>query len=133
LLRNATWDLVFSLFPGITFLFFAAICFYNAARMPKHPLFRIQTVGLAGFGVVLGLIGLILFIPVVSIRVQDIFWFAAKVAGFMYMYIWYRGTFPRYRFDQLMQMGWKVLLPLGLGVLILTASVALLQQKIWHP
>jgi NADH-quinone oxidoreductase subunit H len=133
LLSNATWDLVFSLFPGITFLFFAAICFYNAARMPKHPLFRIQTVGLAGFGIVLGLIGLILFIPVVSIRVQDIFWFAAKVAGFMYMYIWYRGTFPRYRFDQLMQMGWKVLLPMGLGVLVLTASVALLQEKLWHP
>ena len=133
LLSNSTWDLVFSLFPGITFLFFAAICFYNAARMPKHPLFRIQTVGLAGFGIVLGLIGLILFIPAVSIRVQDIFWFAAKVAGFMYMYIWYRGTFPRYRFDQLMQMGWKVLLPMGLGVLVLTASVALLQEKLWHP
>ncbi|HXO32781.1 MAG TPA: complex I subunit 1 family protein [Candidatus Acidoferrales bacterium] len=133
LLSNSTWDLVFSLFPGITFLFFAAICFYNAARMPKHPLFRIQTVGLAGFGAVLGLIGLILFIPAVSIRVQDIFWFAAKVAGFMYMYIWYRGTFPRYRFDQLMHMGWKVLLPMGLGVLVLTASVALLQEKLWHP
>ena len=133
LLSNSTWDLVFSLFPGITFLFFSAICFYNAARMPKHPLFRIQTVGLAGFGIVLGLIGVILFIPVVSIRVQDIFWFAAKVAGFMYMYIWYRGTFPRYRFDQLMQMGWKVLLPMGLGVLVLTASVALLQEKLWHP
>ena len=133
LLSNSTWDLVFSLFPGITFLFFAAICFYNTARMPKHPLFRIQTVGLAGFGIVLGLIGLILFIPAVSIRVQDIFWFAAKVAGFMYMYIWYRGTFPRYRFDQLMQMGWKVLLPMGLGVLVLTASVALLQEKLWHP
>jgi NADH-quinone oxidoreductase subunit H len=133
LLSNSTWDLVFSLFPGIAFLFFAAICFYNAARMPKHPLFRIQTVGLAGFGIVLGLIGVILFIPAVSIRVQDIFWFTAKVAGFMYMYIWYRGTFPRYRFDQLMQMGWKVLLPMGLGVLVLTASVALLQEKLWHP
>ena len=71
--------------------------------------------------------------PAVSMRVQDIFWFTAKVAAFMYLYIWYRGTFPRYRFDQLMQMGWKVLLPMGLGVLILTASVALLQQKIWHP
>jgi NADH-quinone oxidoreductase subunit H len=101
--------------------------------MPKHPLFRIQTIGLAGFGVVLGLIGLMLFVPAVSMRIQDIFWFSAKVAGFMYLYIWYRGTFPRYRFDQLMQMGWKVLLPMGLGVLILTASVALLQQKIWHP
>src|SRR5271155_5778604 len=133
LLSGTPWDQIFSLFPGVTFLFFAAICFYNTVRMPKHPLFRIQTIGLAGFGAVLGLIGLILFVPAVSVRVQDIFWFSAKVAGFMYLYIWYRGTFPRYRFDQLMQMGWKVLLPMGLGVLILTASVALLQQKIWHP
>ncbi len=133
LLNGSTWDLVFSLFPGATFLLFAAICFFNAARMPKHPLFRIQTAGLAGFGVVLGLIGLVLFVPGIRVRVQDIFWFAAKVAAFMYLYIWYRGTFPRYRFDQLMRMGWKVLLPMGLGVLILTAGVALLQQKIWHP
>ena len=133
LLRGGAADLVFSLVPGATFLFFAAICFFNALRMPKHPLFRIQTMGLAGFGVVLGLIGLVLFIPAVSVRAQDIFWFASKVAVFMYFYIWYRGTFPRYRFDQLMQMGWKVLLPMGLGVLILTASVALLQQNLWHP
>jgi NADH-quinone oxidoreductase subunit H len=132
-LSGATWDRIFSFFPGVTFLFLAAICFYNTARMPKHPLFRVQTIGLAGFGVVLGLIGLVLFYPPVSVRVQDIFWFSAKVAGFMYLYIWYRGTFPRYRFDQLMQMGWKVLLPMGLGVLILTAGVALLQEKIWHP
>jgi NADH-quinone oxidoreductase subunit H len=133
LLNNPTWGLVFSLVPGVTFLFFAAICFFNTVRMPKHPLFRIQTIGLAGFGVVLALIGLVLFYPPVSLWVQDIFWFSAKVAGFMYMYIWYRGTFPRYRFDQLMQMGWKVLLPMGLGVLILTAGVALLQPIIWHP
>jgi NADH-quinone oxidoreductase subunit H len=133
LLDGSTWDLVFSLFPGAAFIFLAAMCFFNAARMPKHPFFRIQTIGLAGFGAVLGLIGLVLLIPGVRVRVQDIFWFAAKVAAFMYLYIWYRGTFPRYRFDQLMKMGWKVLLPLGLAVLILTASVALLQEKIWHP
>jgi NADH-quinone oxidoreductase subunit H len=136
LLNNPTADLVFSLFPGVTFLFLGAMCFYNAARMPKHPFFRIQTIGLAGFGVVLALIGLVLFIPSVSLRVQDIFWFSAKVAGFMYLYIWYRGTFPRYRFDQLMQMGWKVLLPMGLGVLILTATAGLwplIQQSLWHP
>jgi NADH-quinone oxidoreductase subunit H len=133
LLSGGTWDLVFSLFPGITFLFFAAMCFYNAARMPRHPLFRVQTIGLFGFGAVLGSIGLVLLIPAVGTRIQDIFWFSAKVAAFMYLYIWYRGTFPRYRFDQLMRMGWKVLLPMGLGVLILTASVALLQEKLWHP
>jgi NADH-quinone oxidoreductase subunit H len=138
-LTGPTWDLVFSLFPGITFLFLAAMCFFNAARMPKHPLFRVQTIGLAGFGAVLGLIGLILFIPAVRVRVTDIFWFAAKVAAFMYLYIWYRGTFPRYRFDQLMKVGWKVLLPTGLALLILTAVVGMRAelwaelQGVWRP
>ena len=54
-------------------------------------------------------------------------WFLAKVLSFIFVYIWFRGTFPRYRFDQLMQVGWKWLLPLslanvmlvGLGVLLL--------------
>jgi len=130
LLNGPTWDLAFSLIPGLTFLFLAGMCFYNTARMPKHPLFRIQTIGLAGFGLVLGLIGLILFVPAVRVRVNDIFWFSAKVAGFMYLYIWYRGTFPRYRFDQLMKVGWKVLLPVGLTLLILTAVVGM-RTELW--
>ncbi|HTS35142.1 MAG TPA: NADH-quinone oxidoreductase subunit NuoH [Candidatus Solibacter sp.] len=129
-LHGATWDLIFSLVPGITFLLLGAITFFNVVRMPKHPLFKIQTIGLAGFGAVLGLIGLLLFLPPVRDRVGDIFWFSAKVAGFMYLYIWYRGTFPRYRFDQLMKVGWKVLLPTGLGLLILTAGVGM-RTEIW--
>ena len=138
LLHGSTWDLVFSLFPGISFLFLAAMCFYNTARMPKHPFFRIQTIGLGAFGALLGLIGLILFIPAVSVRVGDIYWFSIKVAAFMYLYIWYRGTFPRYRFDQLMKVGWKILLPMGLGLLILTAGVGLRIElwaqflEMWH-
>ena len=138
-LQGPTWDLVFSVIPGLTFLFLAGMTFYSTVRMPKHPLFRIQTMGLAGFGALLALIGLILFIPGVRIRVQDIFWFSAKVAGFMYLYIWYRGTFPRYRFDQLMKVGWKVLLPTGLALLILTAVVAMRTELLaeirgaWRP
>ena len=124
-LQGPTWDLVFSLIPGFTFLFLAGLTFYSTVRMPKHPLFRIQTIGLGGFGALLAVIGLVLLIPGVRVRIQDIFWFSAKVAGFMYLYIWYRGTFPRYRFDQLMKVGWKVLLPTGLALLILTALVAM--------
>ncbi len=124
-LSGETWDLMFSLIPGVTFILLAVIAFVGVIRMPKHPYFRVQTIGLAGFGAVLGLIGLLLFVPPVRDRIQDIFWFSAKVAGSMYMYIWYRGTFPRYRFDQLMKVGWKVLLPLGIGVLILTALVGI--------
>jgi len=125
-LTGDTWDLVFSLIPGFLFLGLALIAFIGVARMPKHPYFRIQTIGLAGFGAVLGLIGLVLFAPPVRDRIQDIFWFCAKVAVFMYLYIWYRATFPRYRFDQLMRVGWKVLLPVAIGVLILTAIMGVL-------
>jgi len=131
LLSGSTWDFIFNLCPGITFLLLAAITFYNVVRMPKHPFFKIQTIGLAGFGVVLGLIGLFLLIPPVARTVQDIYWFSAKVAAFMYLYIWYRGTFPRYRFDQLMKVGWKVLLPVGFGLLILTAGVGM-REEIWR-
>ena len=126
LLSGGTWDLVFSLLAGITFLLLGLMAFVGVFRMPKHPYFRLQTIGLAGFGVVLGLIGLLLFLPPVRDRIQDIFWFSAKVGFFMYLYIWYRGTFPRYRFDQLMKVGWKVLLPVGIGVLILTAVAGVL-------
>jgi len=125
-LDGDTWDMVFSLIPGLTFLFLAGITFYSTSRMPKHPYFKVQTIGLGGFGAVLVLIGIALFIPPVRDRIQDIFWFSAKVAFSMYMYIWYRGTFPRYRFDQLMKVGWKILLPLGIGVLILTAIAGIL-------
>ena len=124
-LSGGTWDLAFSFLPALTVFVLAGICLLGAARMPKHPSFKIQTVGLAGFGFVLGAIGLVLLVPGVRERVQDMYWFAVKVAIFMYLYIWYRGTFPRYRFDQLMRIGSKILLPLSLAVLILTALVGI--------
>src|SRR5438309_7501942 len=59
-------DLVFSLFPGITFLVLAGMAFYGTMRMPKHPYFGVQTTGLPGLGAVLGLTGLALFMPPVG-------------------------------------------------------------------
>ena len=124
-LPGRSWDIAFGLFPALTFLILAGMCFLGTIRMPRIPQFKIQTLGLAAFGALLGLIGLILLIPGVRDRVLDMYWFAIKVAFFMYLYIWYRGTFPRYRFDQLMKVGWKVLLPISLGVVILVALVGL--------
>jgi NADH-quinone oxidoreductase subunit H len=126
LLNGAAADLAFSLFPALTFFAIAGLTFYSTARMPKHAYFRLQTLGLGAFGAVFALIGLVLLLPPVYQRVQDVYWFIAKIAVFMYLFIWYRGTFPRYRFDQLMKVGWKVLLPIGLGVLVLTAIAGVL-------
>ena len=124
-------DFVFSFFPGLTFLALGGLCFYSVRRMPKLSYFKVQTIGLAAFGAMLAFIGLVLFVPMVRDRVQDIYWFVFKIAGFMYLYIWYRATWPRYRFDQLMKVGWKVLLPIGIGVLILTAVVGI-SPEIWR-
>ena len=125
-LPGRSWDIAFGLFPALTFFILAGMCFLGTIRMQKIPQFKIQTIGLGAFGALLGLIGVALLIPGVRDRVLDMYWFAIKVAFFMYLYIWYRGTFPRYRFDQLMRVGWKVLLPVSLGVVILVALVGLL-------
>ena len=50
-------------------------------------------------------------------------WFALKVALVLFCFLWVRATFPRYRYDQLMRLGWKVFLPLSLFWVVLTAGV----------
>jgi NADH-quinone oxidoreductase subunit H len=49
--------------------------------------------------------------------------FIGKICGFLFLYIWIRGTLPRFRFDQLMNFGWKFLLPVALGNVILTIVI----------
>jgi NADH-quinone oxidoreductase subunit H len=53
-----------------------------------------------------------------------IVWLIIKISFFLFFYIWIRSTFPRLRYDSLMQLGWKVLLPLALANVIVTAVVA---------
>jgi NADH-quinone oxidoreductase subunit H len=53
-------------------------------------------------------------------------WFVIKTFALVFFFIWVRGTFPRFRFDQLMQLGWKVLLPLSLVNILVTGAVILL-------
>src|SRR5881227_135940 len=55
--------------------------------------------------------------------------FIAKVMVFMLMYVWFRATFPRFRFDQLMELGWKWMIPLALANIAVTAIVVLLGQQ----
>ncbi len=95
LLGGRNWDLAFSLVPGLTFLVLALLCFISFTRMPHIRAMRGDTAGLAGLACVLGAIGLVMLLPGVRDRVQDIFSVTSKVAFFMYFYVWGPTTFPR--------------------------------------
>ena len=55
---------------------------------------------------------------------SGIFWFTIKVYFFLFMFFWIRATVPRLRYDQLMRFGWKVLLPIALGNVVVTSIMA---------
>ena len=62
--------------------------------------------------------------------IPGVVWFAAKIAFCLFVFIWVRATFPRYRYDQLMRLGWKVFLPLSLIWLVLTAGFLVYFDKL---
>ncbi len=77
---------------------------------------------LCGLGVLCGLPGVIDFI-------QGPFWFLLKIAIFLFIYVWVRGTLPRFRYDQLMAFGWKLLLPLSIVNVVITSLAIVLDTN----
>jgi NADH-quinone oxidoreductase subunit H len=63
------------------------------------------------------------FGPPLLRAVLPTFWFVAKIFVFLFIYIWVRGTLPRFRYDQLMAFGWKFLFPLAIANLVVTALI----------
>ena len=81
---------------------------------------------LPGVGTALTVVGgALVLLPVLNDAVQGPFWFFAKVFTFLFVYIWMRGTLPRFRYDQLMSFGWKFLLPVSIANVVLTSIVIL--------
>jgi NADH-quinone oxidoreductase subunit H len=59
-------------------------------------------------------------------------WFLLKLVVFLYIYVWFRATLPRLRYDQLMNLGWKVLIPLSLGWFMLLAALRIGDDEGWN-
>ncbi len=58
-----------------------------------------------------------------------VLWFLLKVAGFMFIFLWLRGSLPRIRYDQLMRLGWKVLIPSALAWTLIVATARVYRQQ----
>jgi NADH-quinone oxidoreductase subunit H len=87
-----------------------------------------QKVLLAVVAILIG-IGILMAIPIVNAAMIGAFWFLVKVSVIIYMMIWFRGTFPRYRYDQLMNIGWKVAIPVGMVSVLINAVLGMLGSR----
>ena len=63
---------------------------------------------------------------------SGVLWFFAKLMLFLFAFVWLRATLPRFRYDQLMDLGWKLLIPLSLGWLLVLASYDVAGDRGWN-
>ena len=68
-------------------------------------------------------------IPVIG--EPNIIWLLAKVSFFLFLFLWFRATFPRYRYDQIMRLGWKVFIPITIVWLVVAAGLVVAQVPPW--
>jgi NADH-quinone oxidoreductase subunit H len=66
--------------------------------------------------------------PRSTAEIIGLFWFLLKVWVIIYAMIWFRATWPRFRYDQSMSLGWKRLIPLGMAVVLVNAVVGMLKR-----
>jgi NADH-quinone oxidoreductase subunit H len=71
-------------------------------------------------------------IPFVPNGIEGTIWFLLKVLVFLYAYVWFRATLPRLRYDQLMDLGWKLLIPVALGWFLLLAAIQVGDANGWN-
>jgi NADH-quinone oxidoreductase subunit H len=83
---------------------------------------------IAGIGALLLAGGWIAPLHEANEYIQGPFWLLAKIFFFLFFYVWTRGTLPRFRYDQLMNIGWKLLLPVSIANVILTAGFVLFRS-----
>jgi NADH-quinone oxidoreductase subunit H len=111
--------------PSLIFAIGGLVSLYHGLN-PARPLDRI-TLPITGI-VFLG-IAAVFLVPIVSTILLPLFWFAAKVGVILFLYIWVRGTLPRFRYDQLMNFAWTFMFPLAIVNLFVTGLLVALTSK----
>jgi len=110
-----------TVFPALLFILSGASCFVLLKKL-KDP---VQQKTLVGAAILCMAVGLPFLIAPVNTAIIGLFWFMFKVAVIVYIMIWFRGTFPRFRYDQLMDIGWKYMIPIGIGSLVVNAILGM--------
>jgi NADH-quinone oxidoreductase subunit H len=108
--------------PSLVFLLGAALLFFSGVQHVRKN----DQITFPIFGVVFLALALLFAIPPLQFILAPIFWFAAKVGLLIFLFIWIRGTLPRFRYDQLMHFAWTFLFPCALVNLLLTALLVAL-------
>jgi len=111
-------------FPAVLFIGSGALTMPMVRRL-KDPL---QQKVLVGAALLLVIMGAAFIVPVINHAVIDLFWFLLKVFTIVYLLIWFRGTFPRFRYDQLMNIGWKIAIPVGMAAVLINAVLGMLRH-----
>ncbi len=110
-------------FPALLLAGSGLGCFYLLRKLTD----RSQQIVLAVVAAALVLAGLVFLIPALNAAIVGPFWFFFKVALMVYLMVWIRGTFPRFRYDQLMNIGWKYMIPIGMGCVLVNAVLGMLR------
>ncbi len=119
--------------PVVVFLLAAVWCIVHVRKMPNVPEWMWQRLILAAMGGGAFVFALVLAIPQVADAIEGVFWFLTKTFMLLYSFIWFRGTFPRYRFDQLMNLGWRFLIPVSIANVIFCGIGLILADELgWN-
>jgi NADH:ubiquinone oxidoreductase subunit H len=131
---SVPWLNVLDFLPALLMVAVAAYC---VVRVPKQPT-RVQQSFMMAVAGLCFVVGLALLAPVVLTVAKPFyagihggFWFISKVSLYIYFFMWLRFTIPRYRFDQLMRLGWHFLIPLSI-INVLLVGVALIAGSYFH-
>ncbi|MGO4879897.1 MAG: NADH-quinone oxidoreductase subunit NuoH [Bryobacteraceae bacterium] len=108
--------------PTIVFLLAGAIALYHGL----NPVRRRDAYTLPVVAVVFFLVAAVFLIPMLRGALLPLFWFAAKTGALLFLFIWVRGTLPRFRYDQLMGFAWKRMFPVAVLNLLVTGLLVAL-------